>query len=293
MHFAGLLRKLGRMLCILAVMGCLLLGYAVFVEPSRVSVTHADVPIQDLAPALEGLTLVHISDPHIGVGPGANTLRRAVDLANQTSPDLVLLTGDFLDMHASPDADKILRRELERLQSAHGVYAVLGNHDVAVGTDRVTQVLESSGVMVLSTARHPVTIAGESVWLLGLEDEGIEFCREFSTFENAWQSQADALGDWLDVIPPSDVSLLLVHNPDFAMMLPGHVDLVLAGHTHGGYINLPLLGAPLTPSCFGQMLLAGLVNVDETYVYVNCGLGGVRLRFNAAPEIAVLRLAPK
>lgn len=293
MHLAGFLRNLSRMFCILVGVGCLLLVYAIFIEPSRVVVMDADVPTHALSPALESLTLVHISDPHVGVGPGANTLRRAVDLANQASPDLVLLTGDFLDMHASPGADKILQRELLRLKSTYGIYAVLGNHDVAVGTDRVTRLLQASGVMVLSTSYYSVTIAGEPVWLLGLEDEGIEFCREFSAFESAWQSQADALGDWLDLIPSSDVSLLLVHNPDFAMMLPGQVDLVLAGHTHGGYINLPLLGAPLTPSCFGQTLLAGLVNVNGTYVYVNRGLGGVRLRFNAQPEVAVLHLAPE
>lgn len=269
-----------------------MLLYAAFIEPSWLAVMRVDVPVRGLPLALEGLTLVHISDPHVGVGPGAAVLRRAVDLANRESPDLVLLTGDFLDSHASPEvAGEILVGELARLQATEGVYAVLGNHDMSIGKARITTLLESAGVTVLATEHHSVTVGGATVWLLGVEDAGVNFCRDFAMFESAARPQAEALAGWLDAIPSSDVRLLLVHHPDFAMMLPpGRLDLVLAGHTHGGYVRLPFVGAPLTPSCFGQTLLAGPVKVDETLVYVSRGLGGVRLRFNARPEIAVLRL---
>ncbi|MBN2003809.1 MAG: metallophosphoesterase [Anaerolineae bacterium] len=266
--------------------------YTVFVEPSWIAVTRLDVPVRGLPPALEGATLVHLTDPHVGVGAGATVLHRAVNLANHESPDLVLLTGDFLDSHADPEsAGVILVDELRRLQAAKGVFAVLGNHDMSVGKARMTRLLESAGVTVLATERCSVTLDGVPVWLLGVEDAGVEFCRDFSVFKSAAHPQATALAGWLAEIPSSDVRLLLVHNPDFAMMLPpGRLDLVLAGHTHGGYLRLPFVGAPLTPSCFGQTLIAGPVEVDDTLVYVNRGLGGVHIRFNARPEVTVLHL---
>lgn len=295
MNNRGPLRILWRAFLILAIAGGLLLLYALFIEPSWIAVTRVDVPVRGLSPALEGLTLVHISDTHVGVGPGAAMLRRAVDLANRESPDLVLLTGDFLDSQGSPRiAGGILVDELTRLQAAAGIFAVLGNHDTAIGEARVTALLESAGVTVLATERHSVTIGGAAVWVLGVEDAGVNFCRDFAVFTTAMRPQAEALDGWLAEIPPSDVRLLLAHNPDFAMMLPpGRLDLVLAGHTHGGYVRLPFVGAPLTPSCFDQTLLGGPALVGETLVYVNRGLGGVRLRFNARPEIAVLRLTAK
>ncbi len=295
MSTIGPLRIVWRWTLLLAVAGGLLLLYTHFIEPAWIAVTRVDVPVRALPPDLDGLTIVHISDTHVGVGPGAAALHRAVDLANRESPNLVLLTGDFLDSQADPEsAGDTLVAELSRLRAPRGMFAVLGNHDHAVGKERITALLESVGVTVLDAQHARVMIENTPVWVLGVEDGGVEFCRDYAEFQKAWRPQATAFEEMLAGIPPSDARVLLVHNPDFAMMLPpGRLDLVLAGHTHGGYIRLPWIGAPLTPSCFNQTLLAGPVKVNDTLVYINRGLGGVQLRFNARPEIAVLRLAAR
>ncbi len=220
-------------------------------------------------------------DAHVG---------RAVALANALQPDLIVLTGDFVWKSAGYAG--LCAGELAALSAPHGVYAVLGNHDVWTDADRVAASLSAAGIAVLRDERRALPVGDASLWLLGLEDTGY-LVRPFATFRRYWQSAVEALATLLADLPPAEPRLLLVHNPDFCEMLPpGRIDLALSGHTHGGQIRLPFVGSPILPSCLGQKYACGLVRAPTTWVYVNRGIGLIAppVRLNCRPEVTLIRL---
>ncbi|MEA3309658.1 MAG: hypothetical protein U9Q70_09135, partial [Chloroflexota bacterium] len=188
---------------------------------------------------------------------------------------------------------------LAALRPRYGSYAVLGNHDVWTDADFIAAQLERAGITVLRDARARLELNGAPLWLLGIEDRGYSGMSRwgqrgnFTVFRNQWQSAHVALRDLLSATPPSEPRVLLVHNPDLTEMLPPvRVDLALCGHTHGGQVRIPLVGAPLVPSCFGQKFVGGLVQGTQTQVYVSRGVGSISpaVRFNCRPEVTVLRV---
>ncbi len=279
--------------------------YATQIEPRWLDVVRMTLSIPYLPPALDGLTVVQLSDIHWG--PNLKPpLQRAIALANAQDPDLVVLTGDFVtaEAHYSREVADVLA-DLRALSSQSGstgrsnVYAVLGNHDIWTDADVVARNLESVGIVVLRNAREPVKINGHRLWMLGIEDMGYTGSPgQFSAFQRYWEPRLEAFSALVADLPEDEPRLLLVHNPDFTEMLPdgdlteSYVHLALSGHTHGGQLRLPILGPLFIPSCFGQKFIGGLVRGRATQVYVSRGIGttGLRLRFNARPEVSVLRL---
>jgi 3-methyladenine DNA glycosylase AlkD len=160
-----------------------------------------------------------------------------------------------------------------------------------VMTDEAREV-QGAVAWVLRNERQALTVDGTRLWLLGIEDTGYTG-GFFSDFKAMWQEARDVLAILLQGIPAAEPRLLLVHNPDFAEMLPeGRIDLILCGHTHGGQVRLPFIGAPVVPSCFGQKYTSGLVHGPGALVYVNRGLGLIAppVRFLCRREITLLRL---
>ena len=271
--------------------------YATQVEPEWLAVLHTSITLLNLPPAWDGLTLVQLSDVHLGSGIELDTVRRAVALANAAAPDLVVLTGDFVTGDARHSRE--VAAALAELRSSYGSYAILGNHDIWADADEVAANLEDEGIFVLRDQRVALERDGAHLWLLGIEDTGYTAFSspgsrgDRAAFQAAWAPASDSLAGLLGDIPPDEPRLLLVHNPDFTEMLPeGRVDLALCGHTHGGQVQLPLVGAPFVPSCWGQKFIEGWVQGATTPVYVNRGLGttGLALRFNCRPEVTVLRV---
>ena len=269
-------------------------AYAFRVEPAWVEVTHVSLPLTGW-PVSPTLRIAQLSDLHVGKYVEAARIRSAVEITNRLQPDLVLLTGDFvygLSVECGPDCT----RELAALRARHGVYAVIGNHDVWTDVaDMIARDLRKSGIEVLRNERRRLEIEGGRLWLLGIEDTGYTGFpgTPFTEFVAAWRGRASALQDLLEGIPEAEPRLLLAHNPDFAEMLPpGRIDLVLCGHTHGGQVRLPFLGAPILPSCFGQRYGGGLVQRDALRVYVNRGIGLTPppIRFNCRPEVTMFSL---
>ena len=276
----------GAMLCVVGP------AYATQVEPRWIEVTRLDIPLPGLPEELEGFTIVQLSDLHVGPHVTADHIRRGVALTNALEADLVILTGDFV--YRSAEYSEACARELASLRASHGVYAVLGNHDVWTNADEVAGNLERAGLAVLRNERQVLIVGGARLWLLGIEDTGYTG-GFFSDFKAMWREAHDALSILLQGIPPAEARLLLVHNPDFTEMLPrGRIDLILCGHTHGGQVRLPFIGAPVVPSCFGQKYASGLVHRPDALIYVNRGLGLIAppMRFLCRPEITVLRLRP-
>ena len=190
---------------------------------------------------------------------------------NEASPDLVVMTGDFV-------SSKPLPRHLGIRMSQHCAeiltriecplrYAILGNHDVLVSAHAVTDSLVTHSIPVLANSSVPIERDGRRLWLAGLED--------------ALQQRPDLLTALpAGRNPDKEPLILLAHEPDFADHVAGRqVDLVLSGHTHGGQIRIPFLPPLLLPS-LGHKYVEGLFRLrDGTQLYVNRGIGAVNLPF--------------
>jgi predicted MPP superfamily phosphohydrolase len=262
------------------------LHYARHVEPTWLEVNRLPIPVRDLPAAFDGFRIVQLSDLHCGPKVTDDYLAEAVDLALAERPDLIVLTGDFIHKGFR----HVLRAaaSVRPLSAPHGVFAVLGNHDYsirnALGIRRhrhlhraVAEALAGEGVRVLRNETVPLRRGGAAVDLTGVDD--------------LWSRSCD-LEQAYDGHEPARPRLVLAHNPRTVERLAGRrCDLMLSGHTHGGQVDWPGLGR-VALGRRARRLAAGLYRRDETYVYVNKGVGfGWRFRFGVRPEVAVLRLA--
>lgn len=251
-------------------------AYATRVEPGWIEVTEVDIPLAGLPQECVGLTITQLSDFHLGPQVKVEQVRRSVEMANNLGGDLVVLTGDYVSRSAH--YSERCAAELARLRAKHGVHAILGNHDFWTDAEVVTENLRAVGINLLRNQHQALNVGGARLWLLGIDDIWV------------WKDDLPAA---LAGLPSQERRILLVHNPDFAETMPeGEVDLVLAGHTHGGQVRLPLLGAPVHPSVYGPKYVAGLAYAGNTPVYTNRGIGLISpaVRFLCRPEITLIRL---
>jgi predicted MPP superfamily phosphohydrolase len=223
-----------------------------------------------------------VSDLHVGAPyHGLSRLRTTVDRINSTSPDLVAMLGDFVTLgvlggrYTPPEP---IAAELGRLNAPLGVYGVLGNHDRLVGGERVRRALVGAGIRVLEDTAVSVQTPEGSIWIAGVSD-----------YKTALHDVARALRE---VEGSGNPILLLTHNPDIFPTVPSRVMLSLAGHTHGGQVRLPLIGAPIVPSTYGQRYAGGQVVEGGRQLFVSTGIGtsDLPIRFNVPPTIFLLTL---
>jgi len=201
----------------------------------------------------------------------------------------VLLTGDFVTRSARYAAD--LPALMQPLSAPLGVYAVLGNHDTHVGAAAISSALETTGIRMLRNRHECVRAENVELWLAGID------CPDSKQYGLTDPSRAGwariyrrMLNSALEGIPTDAFHILLAHTPDVIRAAARRgVDLMLSGHTHGGQVRFPLLGATVVPSRYGQRYAAGQFQVEGTTLYVNRGLGTVRfpLRFLCRPELAI------
>jgi len=261
-----------------------------FVEPKLLTVERVLLRLSELPPQLDGLTIAFLSDFHIKPnGSGVDIAERAVLLANESDPDIVLLGGDLVHWcGAVPHLIPVLRR----LKSRHGVFAVLGNHDhhcpwrfkkpapwggKPLTVDEWRKALEQANVRLLVNEAVELNINGANLWLVGVDD--------------GYTGRSD-LEKALRDVPERAFVILLSHSPDIVDE-PGinRVALVLSGHTHGGQILLPLLGPFLAPCRDKYRRSQGLTKVGRVWLYVSRGVSaGLPLRFKCPPEVTLLTL---
>lgn len=238
--------------------------------------TVTDIWLRRLAPAHDGLRIVHLTDIHHSLFTPIEEVERAVQLANRQHPDLVALTGDYVTF--SPDYISPMARSLGKLRARLGVYAVLGNHDFQVDAERVTRALRAHDIQVLRNAHRAVREGGSRLWLVGVDD--------------IWWG-ADDLPFALRSVPAADPKILLCHNPLGIRRAAAYgIDFMLSGHTHGGQVRLPLVGSVRGRSKLGERFIDGWNRFEDTQIYVNRGIGKVvvPVRVGCPPEIACLRL---
>ncbi len=230
-----------------------------------------DLALPGLAPELDGLRIVHLSDFHLGVpSRGTEAVERAVEWTEERDPELVLLTGDLL---TRPGGEERLRALVRRLPRC---YAILGNHDLGVSRDPLSKPLrlrELEPATLLADEGRLVELRGRTVWIAGIDPASRR--RESDLTQHA------------------DLRILLSHFPSVLDRLePGSFDLVLAGHMHDGQICLPYPGGKLRLAHPSARYTHGLYRRGGTAMHVSPGLGTtfVPFRFFARPEATELRL---
>jgi uncharacterized protein len=255
--------------------------YSRHIEPQELSVEHRDIFLSRLSPELDGFKIALMSDFHYGAYI-ENLLKSAVVAANRADVDVALLTGDFVSWHhdhggrGGRDANAC-GRILSGLTARLGRFAVLGNHDHAPRPEVVSEPLKAQGIHVLSNTSAPIYKNNSRIWLAGLED--------------ALEGEPDIRAA-LRNVPPTEPTILLAHEPDFVDEILGYpVDLQLSGHSHGGQVRIPGIGAPVLPT-MGEKYPMGFYRVGPLQLYTNRGLGMIspKIRFNCAPELTLLTL---
>lgn len=242
----------------------------------RPLVSRHEVPIPGLPSSLDGLTIGHLSDVHVQRLLAPRHLDRAVDLLNELQPDLTFLTGDYVCFHQG--AIPRLSASLSRLEVAQPPVAVLGNHDHWCDGPAIRRELESVGITVLQNEHTEVEARGESLVVVGVDDA--------STGRDDVEKAFTAVGESRLPI------VALTHDPRAAAKMAAWApSLILAGHTHGGQINLGSVTRRVAAR-MGQHHLQGFFQVGEhTRLFVNRGLGhSMPLRVNAPREVAVIVL---
>jgi len=302
-------------LAVLAAGGAGAAIHARWVGPYRLQRRVVSVPFPRLPPAFDGFRVLHLSDLHYI--PGNRWLeRRLAELALQTQadpPDVIALTGDFVEWDEDAGACAAL---LATLRARHGSFAVLGNHDYGNAFDpeevprhrllhrlgdlvgdplsrfngrppkqegnrieAIISALDHAGIQVLRDRAVPIGVHGQRLWIAGVDEP---------------HQRRQCMARAYDGVPVEEPLLLLAHSPDvlegdFAFS-PG---LLLAGHTHGGQIRLPLLRPWVTHTRVRLPNYRGLVRTSHGLMHISAGIGAtVPLRFRCPPEVTTLVLHP-
>jgi len=255
--------------------------WSAFVEPDQLVVTRVTIALPRWPRELDGLRIVALADIHAGA-PYVDIakLRSLVATANAERPHLVVLLGDYV-IHGVLGGrfmpPEQAAHELSSLKARLGVHAVLGNHDHWLDGPRLKRAFETSGIAVIDENAVRLEESGRAFWLVGIRD--------------IWTGWPD-IAALMRKVAAGEPTLAITHNPDIFPSLPSGVDLLIAGHTHGGQVSLPFVGPPLVPSSYGQRFARGHVVESGRHLFVTSGIGTsiVPLRFRVPPEVALVVL---
>jgi uncharacterized protein len=234
-------------------------------------VVRADLPVWGLAPEHDGLRIGLVTDLHHSEFTSQADIVRAVDLLMAERPDLVVLGGDYVS-HQNRRYMEPCAEALGSLAAPNGVFAILGNHD---DDRRMPAALARHGFTVLRDRRTSITVNRATLTLAGIR---------------FWTRQAAEIARV--VIGSTHPTILLAHDPRrLVEAVELAIPVVLSGHTHGGQIVFPLVGAPAARSF---PVLAGVASSARTSMFVSRGVGTVYVpvRVHCPPDVAVLTLRP-
>ncbi len=257
-----------------------LAAWALWLEPRRIVVRRPTLRLPGWPRDLAGLRVAVVADLHAGA-PHVDLRRveRVVGAVNRAAPDTVLLLGDYVDDRVA-FADRVepeaVASRLGGVRARLGAFAVLGNHDWIEGGRRVARALRDAGIVVLE---NDAACVAPALWVVGLGAAG--------------DRSVDVSGAFA-AVPRSAAVLALTHTPDLFPRLPDSVALTVAGHTHGGQVNLPVARPRAIPSRYGDRYDAGHMEEDGRHLFVSAGIGTSRfpVRLRRPPEVAVLTLRP-
>ncbi|MEL1135777.1 metallophosphoesterase [Desulfitobacterium sp. THU1] len=251
------------------------LSYLYFALHS-ITVKHYTIAVSNLPKEFEGFTILHLTDLHSK--EYGDKQDKLLDLINRQSFDMVAMTGDFIDK-SNPDVEPTL--SLVKGLSSKPIFFVPGNHEWS-HKFKIKSVLETHGVEILENKGLKYSKGNSHIWIVGVDDPYL---------------RRDRLDQALDGITDSQPRVLLAHAPNIFMpAAKSSIELVLVGHTHGGQVRLPMVGAVVAP---GQGLFPkydyGQFTSGSTNMIINCGLGEsvLPIRFYSRPEIVLVKLVPR
>lgn len=262
------------------ILGAALSAYAIGIEPRNIAYTDTDLRLPHLDPVFSGYRLIQISDIHMDTWTGSYMLPGIIQKINAYEPDAVVITGDFANSHLAESVPGLVDA-LSQLRAKDGVFAIAGNHDHWSGIEHYQAILEQSNIIDMRNAVHTIERDGVPLHIAGLDD-----CHVLKHDLKAVMAQ----------MPQEGCAIILVHEPDYAdeVVKTGRFDLQLSGHTHGGQIVLPVIGAPTLPP-LGKKYPSGMYWVGDMQLYTNRGLGTGTppVRFNCPPEVSIFNLYPQ
>jgi predicted MPP superfamily phosphohydrolase len=253
------------------------LGYGVFIERLRITLREQTIAVPGLAPDLNGLRLVQLTDIHLSPFLSERDLERAVAMANETRAHLALVTGDLITgVHDPLDA---CLDQLARLRADAGIFGCLGNHEVYTETeDYATARGARLGLRFLRTSAAALRFGQARFNLAGVD---------YQPRSTPYLLGAEKLVD------PGAFNLLLSHNPDvFPVAARQGYQLTLAGHTHGGQVRVEILRQDLNVARFFTPYIDGLYREGSSSVFVSRGIGTIAIpaRLGSPPEVALIHL---
>jgi predicted MPP superfamily phosphohydrolase len=262
-------------------------GYGLLYEREDVEVVRQRVRLARLPKSFDGFRIAQLSDIHMSPFTTADYIRRCVAITNGLKPDLIVLTGDYIAW--DPSVEREVVRALAGLRAPQGVFGCLGNHEEESDTeDYVASLFAEQGIHILRQQRASIQLAGDAVNLMGIDDP-----------------RGDTDAEWLrdlsrrlheGLVMPGTVNILVAHEPSDSMFDRAaelDIDLILAGHTHGGQLAMEAVRRELNLSRLIYRYTNGRYQNRGTMLYVNRGIGttGFPIRLGARPEITLFELA--
>ncbi len=261
-------------------------GYARFVESEWIELNRRDVDLRDKT--LERpIRILHISDIHASKYVSISYINDAFSLGLSAEPDLICVTGDFITRRHHERKSYV--RALRRLSDAAPTFGCIGNHDggwwIAMRTNgfpdqkEVMALMAESGIEGLYNSSRTIEVSGQRIHLAGVADLYSREVLPSLAFRDLPRSSRDPV-------------VLLAHNPDTKRLVrPYGWDLMLSGHTHGGQIAFPFLGAPIV-AIHDRRYAEGLNPWLGRWIHTSRGVGNVRgVRFSCRPEVNILTLS--
>lgn len=237
----------------------------------HLSVEEIELPIPQLPASLDGYRIAHLSDIHLTGDVAPEFTRHAVDIANNWRPEMFALTGDIID---HPSCLDWLSGIFGQARASDGCYFILGNHDARMEDAKpIRRAMIDANWIDLGGKHLSKQMRGQSVTLIGNEAPWFLAPAELASSDGSFR-------------------VMLSHSPDqITWAQQNQIQLMLAGHTHGGQGRLPMLGPVLSPSVYGSRYASGQFFRQPTTMHVTRGLSGTRLmRINCPPELSLLTL---
>jgi predicted MPP superfamily phosphohydrolase len=253
------------------------LAYGVFIERHQLFLREQKLGIPNLAPELDGLRLVQLTDIHLSPFLSRAELQRAVDMANETRAHIGLVTGDLITTFRDPLGDCL--DILAQLRADAGVFGCMGNHEIYADAETYAEREGARrGMRFLRLAAAPLRF-GKAILNLA----GVDYQRRGRPYLVGAEK----------LVAPGALNVLLSHNPDvFPVAARQGYDLTISGHTHGGQIRVEFLSADLNPGRFYTPYVDGVYRRGPASIFVSRGIGTIALpaRLGAPPEVSLVRL---
>lgn len=287
-HFGSVMEKnrintmYGRFLITLAVLMMLFTGFKMYYNTNEVAVEHVELSVDELPDAFENLRIVHISDIQGDQYTGREQIARYIEQVNAQQPHLVIFTGDLISY--GTDYIEMSAEEFARVEAVYGTFAVVGDHDYWAGLENVEPALESRGIELLRDENRYIPIGSDSLLLTGITQVYSQRAQQ-EQVRKLTEEPGDAV---LKVLASHQVSEFLLQAAE-----DNGYRLLLAGHTHGGQVRVPLFGMTFSASDLETEFVEGLYQSGDLLVNVNNGLGFTLapVRYNAPPAVTVITLS--